>query len=138
MAEAIEKLCTNSKLVADYSDIVVSPRYGAQERPLDLFRGFSVKQTHDILHHRSIARQRDPAIIAREAKLLLRHGQELADERRAEGNGTSNRAPSAVYTAQWPLPARDDDAVLQQSSAVAAFCRLPPADTILCCNFLAN
>uniref|UniRef100_A0A0E0IN69 Uncharacterized protein n=1 Tax=Oryza nivara TaxID=4536 RepID=A0A0E0IN69_ORYNI len=54
------------------------------------------------------------------------------------GNGTSNRAPSAVYTAQWPLPARDDDAVLQQSSAATAFCPLPPADVILSCNFLAN
>uniref|UniRef100_A0A0D9Z5S8 Uncharacterized protein n=1 Tax=Oryza glumipatula TaxID=40148 RepID=A0A0D9Z5S8_9ORYZ len=35
-------------------------------------------------------------------------------------NGTSNRAPSAVYTALWPLPARDDDAVLQQSPVVPA------------------
>uniref|UniRef100_A0A0E0B625 Uncharacterized protein n=1 Tax=Oryza glumipatula TaxID=40148 RepID=A0A0E0B625_9ORYZ len=47
------------------------------------------------------------------------------------GNGTSNRAPSAVYTAQWPLPARDRDAVLQQSSAATtAFCRLPPTYSI--------
>ncbi|KAG8057639.1 hypothetical protein GUJ93_ZPchr0002g25144 [Zizania palustris] len=42
------------------------------------------------------------------------------------GNGTSNRVPSAVYTTQWPLPARH--AVLQPSTVVFL------ADT----NFLAN
>uniref|UniRef100_J3MZS9 Uncharacterized protein n=1 Tax=Oryza brachyantha TaxID=4533 RepID=J3MZS9_ORYBR len=53
------------------------------------------------------------------------------------GNGTSNRAPSAAYTTQWPLPARD--AVLLQSPAVPAVCRpLPDGDTILFCSFLAN
>uniref|UniRef100_A0A0E0IN68 Uncharacterized protein n=1 Tax=Oryza nivara TaxID=4536 RepID=A0A0E0IN68_ORYNI len=52
------------------------------------------------------------------------------------GSGTSNRAPSAVYTVQWPLPARED--VLQQSSVALDVCRPPLADTIFCCNFLAN
>uniref|UniRef100_A0A0E0IN60 Pectinesterase n=1 Tax=Oryza nivara TaxID=4536 RepID=A0A0E0IN60_ORYNI len=36
------------------------------------------------------------------------------------GNGTSNRAPSAVYTAQWPLPARDRDAQPAADAVVAA------------------
>uniref|UniRef100_A0A0E0M449 Pectinesterase n=1 Tax=Oryza punctata TaxID=4537 RepID=A0A0E0M449_ORYPU len=47
------------------------------------------------------------------------------------GNGTSNRAPSVVYTAQWPLPARDDDAVLQQSS-------LPAADAVVAADGSGN
>uniref|UniRef100_A0A0E0M447 Pectinesterase n=1 Tax=Oryza punctata TaxID=4537 RepID=A0A0E0M447_ORYPU len=110
--------------------------------------------THDILHNPSITRQCDPSIGC-EAKLLLRHPEELCEDRRGEerqrdlepppigsvhdamalhchrtaafidifrsspktdvprySNGTSNRVPSVVYTAQWPLPARD--AVLQQ------------------------
>ncbi len=60
------------------------PGHGAQERPLDLFRGISSKQAQDILHHRRIARQRDPTVVAGEAELLPGHGQELAEDRRAE------------------------------------------------------
>ncbi|RLM86740.1 hypothetical protein C2845_PM04G23200 [Panicum miliaceum] len=50
------------------------------------------------------------------------------------GNGTSNRAPSAVYTAQWPLLATE----VQHSSA--SFCqvrRFLPSAAILC-HFLAS
>uniref|UniRef100_J3MZR9 Uncharacterized protein n=1 Tax=Oryza brachyantha TaxID=4533 RepID=J3MZR9_ORYBR len=52
------------------------------------------------------------------------------------GIGTSDRAPSAVYTAQWPLPARHDvdDAML----LLLLHPSVVPAAAILCCSFLAN
>lgn len=43
---------------------------GTEESLLNLLRGLSPEQTHDILHHRGVARQCDPTIAA-EPKLLL-------------------------------------------------------------------
>uniref|UniRef100_A0A0E0DWT2 Uncharacterized protein n=1 Tax=Oryza meridionalis TaxID=40149 RepID=A0A0E0DWT2_9ORYZ len=51
-------------------------------------------------------------------------------------SGTSNRAPSAVYTAQWPLSATGDDEVdaqLQASSSSSL-----TAAVLILCSFLAS
>uniref|UniRef100_A0A0D3H9P1 Uncharacterized protein n=1 Tax=Oryza barthii TaxID=65489 RepID=A0A0D3H9P1_9ORYZ len=51
------------------------------------------------------------------------------------GNGTSNRAPSDVYTAQWPLSATGDGEVdmLQPASSSSL-----AAAVLILCSFLAS
>lgn len=61
------------------------PSNGAQERSLNLLGGLSPDQAQDILHHRGVTGQCDPASIAtREAELLAGHPQELAEDHRVK------------------------------------------------------
>jgi hypothetical protein len=73
---------------------VARSRHGAQERPLDLFRGPTSKEAHQILHRRAVTGQGDLAIFASKPELLLRHPQELAEHVRAEVHQRDLKAPA--------------------------------------------
>uniref|UniRef100_A0A453LIQ6 Uncharacterized protein n=2 Tax=Aegilops tauschii subsp. strangulata TaxID=200361 RepID=A0A453LIQ6_AEGTS len=72
--------------------VMARRHHRARHRLLDLGRGIPPQQAHDVLHHRGVTGQRDLAM-AREAKLLPRHPQELANDRRAEVQQRDLEAP---------------------------------------------
>ena len=76
-------LLANSNRWLQTISIVARSHHRAQESSLYLFWCVPSEQAHDIVHHSCITRQGYPSI-ACEAKLILRHPQELPDDRRAE------------------------------------------------------
>jgi hypothetical protein len=63
--------------------VVTRRHHRVEQRGLNLGRGISPEQAHDILHHLGITMQCDIAIVW-ESKRLLGHPQELTEDHRAE------------------------------------------------------